>query len=110
VALSAFVGAAGLMTGFMDPGTTIDARLPFASSAFGGIALAVVVGVPMTVAAIDAWRSNPQMDTMAIGAGMLLVGWIVVEMAVIRSFSWLQPALLSVGVAIAAAGYRGRQK
>jgi hypothetical protein len=35
-----------------------------------------------------------------------LVGWIAVEVVVIRSFSWLQPAMAMIGAAIAFAGYR----
>src|SRR5664280_670627 len=45
-----------------------------------------------------------------VGAGSLLVGWIVVQVTVIRSFSWLQPTFFVTGTAIAVAGYRGRPR
>jgi len=37
-------------------------------------------------------------------------GWIGVEVFVIRTFSWLQPTLLVVGLGLTIAGYRGLAK
>ncbi len=53
------------------------------------------------------WRGSQQADNVAVGAGLVLMGWIVVEMAIIRSFSWLQPAYFLIGGAIATSGFRG---
>jgi hypothetical protein len=110
MALAAGAGAAGLATGTLDLGETVTARLPFASAPVGGGALLAVVGVPMGVAAVDAWTGARRADATAFGAGLLLMGWILVELPVIRSFSWLQPACFAAGAAIAAAGYRGRSR
>jgi hypothetical protein len=107
VSVGAFAGAAGLAVGSIDFGATITARLPFGSPVLAGVALATVVGVSMAIGAWQAWRGNERADVTALAAGLLLVGWIVVEVSVIRAFSWLQPTLLACGVAIAAAGYRG---
>jgi|NGEPerStandDraft_6_1074524.scaffolds.fasta_scaffold11137_3 hypothetical protein len=107
VALSAFAGAVGLATGALDLGASLNTRLPFDRPVVGGVALAAVVGAPMSCAVIDAWQGNGRADAMAFSAGTLLVVWIGVEVVVIRSFSWLQPAFLGAGVAIATAGYRG---
>lgn len=108
MALAAAAGAAGLASGSLDLGETVTARLPFASAPAGGVALLVVVGVPMGVAAVDAWTGARRADATALGAGLLLMGWILVELAVIHSFSWLQPVCFAAGAAIAAAGHRGR--
>ena len=108
MALAATAGAAGLATGALDLGEAATARLPSGSAAAGGGALLVVVGVPMGVAAVDAWTGARRADATALGAGILLMGWILVESAVVRTFSWLQPACFAAGAAIAAAGYRGR--
>ncbi|NMN93950.1 hypothetical protein [Antrihabitans stalactiti] len=51
----AFVGAAGLMTGVLDPGDIVTDRIPFGSKAFGGFALALIVGIPMALT--TPWRS-----------------------------------------------------
>ena len=110
VAASAFGGAVGLASGALDLGATLNDRLPFDSPVVAGAALAVVVGAPMAFAAIDAWKGTVRADVMALSAGTLLTGWIVVEVAVIRSFSWLQPAFFAAGVAIAAGGYRGHRR
>ncbi len=106
-AASAAGGALGLVFGAIDLGATIDGRLPFESPVVGGVALAAAVALPMAVGAEASWRGRYRADRMAVGAGTALMGWIVVEVACIRSFSWLQPAFLLVGAGIVAAGARG---
>ncbi|MGW6034921.1 hypothetical protein ACWFOS_14780 [Gordonia terrae] len=49
-ALLAFAGAIGLLSGGTDFGPIINERLPLRSPVMAGVVLAVVVGVPMTVA------------------------------------------------------------
>ena len=109
MALGAAAGSVGLVSGSLDVGDVVTSRLPFASPVAGGVALAVVVAVPMSVAAVDAWRGSRRADVTAVAAGVRLRGWIVVEVAVIRSVSWLQPACFATGAAIAATGWRGRR-
>jgi hypothetical protein len=104
--LSALAGAVGLLAGWTSFGPEIDARLPFGSPTLAGIALAAVVGVPMLVLAVAAWKGDPRTDALALVAGGLLIGWIVVQTAVIRAFSPFQPAYLLVGVAFAVVGWR----
>lgn len=106
VALGAAGGAVGLATRALDFGRTINHRLPFDSPTFAGAALLAVVAIPMTIAARAAWRGSRERDVLAVGSGLLLVGWIVVEIPIIRSFSWLQPTFLLAGLAIAFTGYR----
>jgi hypothetical protein len=90
----------------IDLGSVINARLPFESPQFAGGALFVVVGLPMATAAFAAWRGSRRDDLWAASAGALLMGWIVVEIGVIQSFSWLQPTLFAFGAGIAFAAYR----
>ena len=84
----------------------VISRLPFESPQFAGGSLFVVVGLAMATAAFAAWRGSRRDDLWAASAGALLMGWIVVEIGVIQSFSWLQPTLFAFGAAIAFAGYR----
>jgi hypothetical protein len=106
VSLSALAGSAGLASGSIDFGATINGRLPFGSLVLGAVALAVVVGLPMAVACVADWRGAGRANQLSMGAGGLLVGWIVVEVVVTRSFSWLQPTMAMIGAAIGFAGYR----
>ncbi len=106
-AVAAIGGAVAMMVGAIDFGDTIDHRLPFGSLVFGGVALLLVVGIPMAIAAVLSWSGSDHGDVVAVGAGVLLVGWIVVELAFIRSISVLHPICLVAGTAIAYAGYRG---
>jgi hypothetical protein len=104
IAVSAYAGAAALLTGVIDLGAAIEARLPFGSTVFAGVALALVVAVPMTVAARRAATGAAHATGAAIMAGALLVGWILVELAVIRTFSWLQPVMAAAGVTVLLGG------
>lgn len=104
VAFSAYAGAVGLATGALDTGATIERRFPFHSPLFAAFALAAVVGLPATALARAAWRADRRTPATATLAGVLLVGWIVVELALIRELSWLQPFYVAVGVSFVAIG------
>lgn len=106
IAVSAYAGAAGLITGVIDMGAEINDRIPFGSPAFGGVALAVIVGVPMIVVAYLAARRDARSGAAAVVAGTLLLGWIVVEIGFVQSYSWLQPVFAFAGVTVALTGMR----
>jgi hypothetical protein len=100
VAASALAGAAALATGLMDMGATVNTRFPFHSALAAGLALALVVGLPMAVAAYLAGTGGVRTAEAAMVAGALLVGWIAVQLVVIRTFSWLQPAMALAGALV----------
>ncbi len=102
VAASAYAGATGA-----DPYLRhLTLRLPFHSPIFGAAALAAVVGVPHTVAARDAWSGDPRSDMSTAIAGGVLCGWLVVETAVLREWSFLDPIYGAVGVGEVITGRR----
>lgn len=107
IAILAYAGAAALIAGVSGLGPELEARLPWGSPVFGGIALAVVVGVPMTAVAWLASRGDSRTNLAAVIAGALLIGWIAVEIGVMQTYSWLQPVLAFAGVAVLHAGVRG---
>jgi membrane associated rhomboid family serine protease len=102
--VAATAGVVGLARGSIDFGPEITARLPAASPVLGAVALGVVVALPMGAAAVAGWRRSPRTADLAILAGTALVGWIAVEVAFIRSFSWLQPACAVYGGVVLALG------
>jgi dienelactone hydrolase len=105
-ALAAWAGTIGLITGGTDFGEASNDRLPFDSLLLAGLALGIVVGVPLTLLAWSAWTGGPWTDEVAFAVGMVLIGWIVVQVAVIRAFSWFQPAYLVIGTFFVAASHR----
>ena len=107
-ACAAWAGGLGLVTGYTDFGESIDERLPFDSPVLAGLALVTVVGIPLTVLAWSAFTAGPRTDDMALGAGLLLIGWIVGQIAVIRAFSWFQPAYVVIGACFVGASHRVR--
>jgi Ca2+/Na+ antiporter len=106
MAVAAWAGAIGLATGLLDLTAPIERRLPFSSPVFGGVALALVVAMPCTATAWFARGGDER--TAAIGelAGSMLIVWIAVEVAFIRSFSPLQPICAGIGVLIVVLGKR----
>lgn len=110
IALNAYAGGIGLTGGGIDMGPTITDRFPWDSPVLAGSSLVVVVALPMTVTAYLALRGDRRWSGAAVVAGALLVGWIVVQVAVIRTFSWMQPVSAAAGLAVLAAGWRARRR
>lgn len=106
VAVGAFGGFVGLVSGSLDFGRAIEQRLPFASATFAACALLLIVGAPMAIAAVSTWRSARASSLFAMVAGSLLAGWIIIELAIIQAYSWMQPFFFAVGLVIALSGYR----
>ena len=97
MAAAAWAGVVLLVTGRSGLSDDLVSRLPMGSSALGGVALMFAVALPMSVAAVLAFRGGPFAAEMTLVSGLLLVGWVVVELAVIRTVSWLQPACAVYG-------------
>lgn len=107
IALSAYAGAAGLVTGWLTLDEVVAARLPFGSPVLGGLALALIVGAPNTWLAWLAWHGDPRADAVAFLSGVSLIGWILVQLAFIREFSFFHPTYLAVGAILILVGRRG---
>jgi hypothetical protein len=107
IAFSAYAGAVGLVSGGLSLGELLTARLPFASPMLGGIALALIVAAPSTWLAWLAWQGDARTDAVALVVGVLIIGWIVVELAFIREFSFFHPVYLVVGGTLVWIGRHG---
>jgi hypothetical protein len=105
-AFAAWAGATGPVTGGTDFGESINDRMPFDSLVLAGLALGVIVRIPLTVPAWSVWTGGPRTDDLALVVGLMLIGWIAVHVAVIRAFSFFQPAYLAIGISFIAASRR----
>jgi hypothetical protein len=108
MAVAAVAGTIGLAGGGIDFGPTINDRLPFHSYPVAAAALATVVALPTGVAAVAALRRRPRSADMAVAAGALLIGWILAEVAFIRTYSWMQPTCVGWGAAVMLLGWLAR--
>jgi hypothetical protein len=106
VGISAVGGAIGLMFGAIDLGPTVVSRVPFDSPVLAGTALALIVALPALAAAWFAAHDDERTEAAQVVAGVAVMGWIVVQFAIIREFSFLQPTFFVVGAAMAVLGQR----
>lgn len=105
MAVWSYGGAIGLMAGAVDLGSTVNIRLPAGSPVLAGFGLLALVAVPMTVAAVSAWRHFDSTWWITVLAGALLVVWIIVQIAFIRQYEWLQPFCVIYGIVLIALGF-----
>jgi hypothetical protein len=105
IALSAYAGVVGLVGEAISLGGTITARLPYQSLFLAGMALLFFVAAPMTVAAVACIRDLRYASELVIGAGLLLVAWIAVQLAFIKSYSWFHPTYLGLAILVLISGW-----
>jgi hypothetical protein len=98
--VAGLAGVVGLAGGSLDLGPAITARIPAGSPVLGAVALGLVVALPMGAAAVAGWRRSRWTATLAAVAGTALIAWIAVEIAFIRTFSWLQPVCAVYGAGV----------
>jgi hypothetical protein len=105
-AVAALGGAWGLASGVIDFGPAVTSRLPFDSPVFAALCLGAFVGLPNLALALLALARHPlaALGSVVVGAGMVV--WIVVQIAVIREFSFFQPLYTWVGLMMAVVGLR----
>jgi drug/metabolite transporter (DMT)-like permease len=96
--VAAWAGAIGLLTGDIDFGDALDERLPFDSLTLAGVALAMIVAIPLSALSWSAWTGHPRTNQLSLLVGIALIGWIVVQILVLRSLSLFQALCLGVGV------------
>jgi hypothetical protein len=112
VALSAFAAGAMFMVEpsgrLMGMTEATLARSPFRSYLVPGIVLFVVVGGTLALAAWAEIQRWPRAGWLSVVAGVVLAGWIAVQVAMIGLGHPMQPSLFVVGVVIAGLGWRRR--
>ncbi|GAA3463770.1 putative membrane protein YfcA [Saccharothrix longispora] len=109
VALNAVIGGIGFLGGGIDMGPVITSRFPWHSPVVAGSALLVAVAAPMISVVFLALRRDRRWSGAAMAAGLALICWIVLQLLVIRTYSWLQPASVAAGLVVFAGGRWGRR-
>jgi hypothetical protein len=100
-AVSAIVGAVGLIAGFMDVPLGELRGTPFADFTVPALLLGFVVGGSALAAATIAVFGPRRIEALAsAAAGCVMVGWMTVEIAMIGLDVWVQAAYLVVGLAM----------
>lgn len=98
VGAAAVYGGVGLMTsGLGMPVEWLD-RLPVDSWTWPGVALLLTVAAPQLAAAVVVWRRDPRAGAVGLVVGAGLVLWIVVQLALLQRYFFLQPVIAGVGV------------
>ncbi|WP_227981360.1 hypothetical protein [Nocardia spumae] len=104
VAACAFAGSVVLITRRSAGGDDLARTLGWHSLVAGAVILALVVGIPMAVTAGSVLVGDRRAATVAVASGTLLICWVLGQMAVVHTLSWLQPVYLLLGVGVAALG------
>jgi hypothetical protein len=98
-AVSAFVGATGLVVGFMNIPLSVLSGTLFTDFTVPALLLGFVVGGSALAAAAIAALGLRRIDALAsAAAGCITVGWLVIEVAMIGLGSPAQIAYLLVGL------------
>lgn len=104
VAITAFVSGILILIdpdgGVMSLSTGLLKTGPFKNFLVPGIALTVLVGGTNMVAVAKYVNGHGGYYNWAIAGGIMIVGFIIVELMVIQTFSWLQTLYLTAGILI----------
>ena len=99
-ALNAFGGGFYGLAGAKDIPTEWLRGSPFSSYFVPSLILLVVVGGSFLASAIAVFARFRFDRPMALATGATVLGWIAVEVAIIGSVSWMQPATVAVGLLV----------
>ena len=98
--ISAAGGGIALMTGAIAKQPSWTSHTDFSSQYSPGVILLAIVGGSALVAACAAATGAPGWELSGIVAGVIMVVWIVAEIASIRGFHILQVIYLLTGAAV----------
>jgi hypothetical protein len=105
--IAAVAGAWGLLGGSISFGPVIEGRIPFPMWV-PGVILGLAVGGSMLLACLSAALNTRFTAEIALLAGAVTMGWIVVQIAIVGYISFLQPAVFTHGLIVLALGLSSR--
>ena len=98
VGVNAVYGGIGLIVNGMGMPDDWLERTPFDSWLLPGLALLVTVALPQFAAAWVVLRRDPRGPLVGMAVGAALVVWILVQLAVLQRYFFLQPVIAGFGV------------
>jgi hypothetical protein len=105
IVVSAVAGGVGLISGGLPFPLEWLAGTPFSTYVVPGAFLALIVGGSALVAAALMLRKDPLAVPVALGAGVIQVGWIVGELLLVGTrgdvMAWLQAIYFVAGAILA---------
>jgi hypothetical protein len=98
--ISAAGGGVALMTGVIPNQASWTARTDFGSQYFPGVNLMAIVGGSALTAALALMKRAHAWQLSSIAAGVIMLVWIVGEIASIRGFHFLQVVYFVTGAGV----------
>lgn len=113
--IGAFYGGSSLILHSDGSGLGMDVSLleksPFTDFLIPGIVLFVVNGIGSFIALVFVFLNHPKRSVLVIGQGLVLCGWIVIQIIMIRQLNPLHYILFSTGALLIFFGWQlGRIK
>jgi hypothetical protein len=105
-ALNAFAGGYYGLSGAEGVPREWLAGSPFTDYSVPSLILLNVVGGSLVLGAVMVWVSHHLAPVAAITAGVIVLAWIVVQVAIIGYVSWMQPATFAGGVLVLILAWR----
>lgn len=99
-AMNAFAGGVYALSGAPGVPTAWLAGSPFRSYFVPGMFLLVVVGGSFAVASVAVFARTRFARPTAAAAGLLVLLWLAVQVAIIGYASWMQPTTAAAGVLV----------
>ena len=100
IGASAVYGGVGLMLGGLGMPVEWLEGTPFDSWVLPGAFLLAVVSAPMLLAATGELAHRRWAYAASLAAGALQVGWILVQLAILQRYFFLQPVMAGAGVLV----------
>lgn len=99
-AFTAIAGGIGLIATWIKPGTELLNHTDFAGYYWPGVILLCVVGGSALIAVISLISKIPGYQIASLLAGVIMLFWIICEVASIRQFHFLQVVYLATSLGI----------
>lgn len=100
MAVMAVYGGIGLLTDSLGMPAEWLAGTAFGSWVLPGVFLLLTVAAPLIAAAVMELRAAPGAGWLSLSTGVILIGWIIVQLAVFQRYFILQPIVQLFGLAI----------